>query len=85
MPALTPEEAELALTYYGDLLKRARELTRDPLLAEDLVQETYLRLAESPPTFRGDLQLYHWLRTVLARLVIDRRRRPEIPTEPQDA
>lgn len=50
-------------------------LTGRPALAEDLLQETFLRLARKSCDLRPDTNLSAWLFTVARNLVFDERRR----------
>ncbi len=64
----------LARAHGPSLTRLARSLTRDPTLAEDLVQETYARaLRHGPPTSGAPVEA--WLRRVLHNLAVDRARR----------
>lgn len=64
------------------LLRYATLLTRDPVDAEDLVQDTVVRALERGETFRGDSSATTWLHTVMHRRFIDlRRRRTPEPTD----
>ena len=78
---------QLYHTYHRRLTLYALSLCRDPYLAEDLVQEAFLRaylsLPEETPSF------FWWLMRVLRNLLIDQKRRErfvsweaaEMPTE----
>lgn len=50
-------------------------ITRDPSLAGDLVQDTFIRALERSHQYRGDAPLGAWLRRILHNLAIDRARR----------
>lgn len=52
-----------------------RFLGADPAAAEDLGQETFLRLIQSPPEDRGDAALGAWLRTAARNLFLRQGRR----------
>jgi RNA polymerase sigma-70 factor (ECF subfamily) len=68
----TPEQ----LAAHSEALYRfALSLTRDPHLAADLVQDTYIRAIERASQYRGDAPLLGWLRRILHNLAIDRARR----------
>ncbi|MFK7989784.1 MAG: RNA polymerase sigma factor [Sandaracinaceae bacterium] len=56
---------------YGFLLR----LSGDRARAEDLVQETFVRLAHSAPSLRPDTRLSAWLFRVARNLWFDQRRR----------
>lgn len=56
------------------LLRFARSIARDPVRAEDLVQETLLRALERGHTFRGEASLATWLHRILHHLAVDQAR-----------
>jgi RNA polymerase sigma-70 factor, ECF subfamily len=56
------------------LYATARRLTDDTATAEDLLQETWLRLIRRPPRLRPDQSALPWLRRVLVHLAIDQAR-----------
>lgn len=53
-------------------------LTRDRALAEDLLQETFVRVYRARDTYEGEGQFRAWLFTIARRLVIDWRRSQRI-------
>lgn len=57
------------------LYRFAMSITRDPSLAGDLVQDTFIRALERSGQYRGDASLGAWLRRILHNLAIDRARR----------
>lgn len=57
------------------LYRFAMSITRDPSLAGDLVQDTFIRALERSDQYRGDATLGAWLRRILHNLAIDRARR----------
>ncbi len=57
------------------LYRFALGITRDPDLAADLVQDTFVRAVERADQFRGDSSLGSWLRRILHNLAVDRARR----------
>jgi RNA polymerase sigma-70 factor (ECF subfamily) len=64
------------------LLRFTRSLARDPVLAEDLAQETLLRALERASSFRGDASLATWLHRLAHNIAVDRARRGrEVPTD----
>jgi len=64
------------LDEHGDALYRfAVSVTRDPHLAADLVQDTYVRALERGEQYRGEASLRTWLRRILYNLAVDRARR----------
>lgn len=64
------------------LAQAARLVGRDQ--AEDVVQQTYIRLLETTSEFRGDAQYQTYAITVLRRIIIDAWRSAK-PTEGSDA
>lgn len=60
-------------------MARAVELTKGELnLAEDLVQQVYVKWWEVPPCGQTALELKHWFRTVLRNLFVDRERKRKL-------
>jgi RNA polymerase sigma-70 factor (ECF subfamily) len=61
---------------YGDYLYRyAFSITRDPAIAEDVVQETFLAALEAQKNFRGRSSVRTWLTGILKHKVLDHLRR----------
>ncbi|RMF92175.1 MAG: sigma-70 family RNA polymerase sigma factor [Nitrospinota bacterium] len=87
-PVLDPE---IWVEQYGDYLFRYAMLRiRDPALAENLVQETFLAALHNRDTFAGHSSERTWLTGILKRKVIDhlRRRSRERPVSeitPEDS
>jgi RNA polymerase sigma-70 factor (ECF subfamily) len=71
------------LPHLKSLFGLALRLTGNPTVAEDLVQETYLRALQSFGTLRDRARVRPWLFQILSRLVIDRHRTRdrELPTD----
>lgn len=59
----------------GPLASYARSLTNDRTLAEEAVQETFIRAWRYWPTFRGESGHMSWLITICRRVMIDLARR----------
>jgi RNA polymerase sigma-70 factor (ECF subfamily) len=81
---LEPHELEaLAGAHAPALYRFSLSVTRDPQLAEDLVQETFVRALERGGQYRGEAAPVSWLRRILFNLAIDRSRRHgrELPVE----
>ena len=55
-------------TYYEDVLRFLRGLSRDEYLAEEVAQETMYRAIKSIHTFRGDSDLRVWLCSIAKNL-----------------
>lgn len=68
---------ELYLTYRPELAGWCKNMTRDSSLAEELVQEAFLRamLHEETLSVLGEKQRRAWLYRVIKNLYIDRTRR----------
>lgn len=60
------------------ILGYLRRLTRDLSLAEELTQETFLRVSRSLPGFRGDSKLTTWLYRIATRVYLDHRRKEAV-------
>lgn len=58
------------------LVRTARALVRDPIRADDLVNDTVVRALEKAGTFRGESSVRHWLRRIMHNIAIDQARRP---------
>jgi RNA polymerase sigma-70 factor (ECF subfamily) len=65
---------ERALPHLRALYGLALRLTGDASIAEDLVQETYLKALQAFVTLRDPDRVRPWLFQILSRLAIDRRR-----------
>ena len=57
------------------LLRFALSITRDPVAAEDLVQEAMARALAARDGFRGDASVATWLHRILHNAAVDRARR----------
>jgi len=70
--------ARLVERHSQPLINLGWRMTGSRDLAEDLAQETFLRLHRSLGRFRGDSSLATWLYRTMSRLVIDHLRREKI-------
>ena len=61
------------------------QVGRDEAVAEDLVQETFLAALGSLDKFRGDSQLYTWLRSISFHKINDLYRRRAREPKPQES
>ncbi len=79
------ELADVFARHHAELFRYAARFTGDADLAEDIVQDTFVRLAERPP--RREDQLRGWLFRVVTTIAIDsqrsaRRRRDLVAASP---
>ena len=59
------DEAESWVDRYGEILYRfAMMRVKDPVIAEDLVQETFIEVMRSIAKFRGEAALGSWIRRI---------------------
>ena len=68
---------ELATQYMPQLYNHLLRMTRDPALAEDLLQETYLRAFRGFPGFREGTNLRAWLYRILTNSFINTYRKKQ--------
>jgi RNA polymerase sigma-70 factor (ECF subfamily) len=61
------------------------QVGRDQAIAEDLVQEVFLAALGSLDKFRGDSQIYTWLRSIALHKINDLYRRQAREPKPQDS
>lgn len=66
---------ELVVRYQHRLMRHLLYLTGDRELAEDLFQETWMRVVLRGAQFKGDSQFVTWLFSIARNLVLDLRRR----------
>jgi RNA polymerase sigma-70 factor, ECF subfamily len=76
------EVVRQALAHADALYNFARWLARDPVEAEDLVQETYARALGAARQFEPGSNLKAWLFRILRNGFIDRRRRSQREASP---
>src|SRR3989304_6539183 len=78
--------AELYTTYRSRLYALILEqVDRDQAVAEDLVQEVFLAALGSLDKFRGDSQLYTWLRSIALHKINDFYRHQAREPKPQES
>jgi RNA polymerase sigma factor (sigma-70 family) len=80
--ALRALDQELATGLHRECRAVVRDLTR----ADDLVQETFIKVWQRCATFRGDAELLSWIRGILRHTIIDffRSTRPEDALEDEN-
>ena len=71
---------ELYRAHGGAVLTVARSIVRDPELARDVVQRTFLKAWEGAQTFEGGREIAPWLYTIARRTAIDAIRSESQPT-----
>ncbi len=84
-------EASLSdLDVFGELVRRhqdfvygaALRIVRNPVMAQDLAQETFVRAHRALPGFRGQAQVRSWLYRIATNLALNAvQRRKEYPTD----
>jgi RNA polymerase sigma factor (sigma-70 family) len=74
---------ELDRSFFAVLYRDGMRTLRDPDAAEDLVQDTFIKVWQRCATFRGDSELLPWIKTILRHSAIERLRRltHEVPME----
>jgi len=66
--------------YSKDIYNHLFWLTHNPVLSEDLLQETFLHAIKSISSFRGDSSVKTWLYSIARHLWIDHLRKTKIIT-----
>ena len=70
-----PELEELYRRYRMDLYRYLCFLTHDPVQAEDLLSETFVRVINRLPTFRGECEVKTWLFGIARNIWLESLRR----------
>ena len=70
-----PELDELYRRYRMDLYRYLCFLTHDPVQAEDLLSETFVRVIKRLPTFRGECEVKTWLFGIARNIWLESLRR----------
>jgi RNA polymerase sigma-70 factor (ECF subfamily) len=80
--ALRALDAEFAVV----LRRECRAVVRDAGRADDLVQETVVKVWQRCASYRGDAELLGWIRSILRHAIIDffRAAKPEEPLEDEE-
>ena len=78
-----PELEELYRRYRMDLYRYLCFLTHDPVQAEDLLSETFVRVIKRLPTFRGECEVKTWLFGIARTIWLEslRKRRPTVSAD----
>jgi RNA polymerase sigma-70 factor, ECF subfamily len=69
------------LSYMDSLYRYAIVLSRNPAVASDLVQETYVRALEYPEELRRGNSIKSWMLTILRNIRLNEVRRKKNPVE----
>lgn len=72
--------AQLYRLYRDNVYRICLRMVRNPSDAEDLVQETFLRVINKIHTFRGDSQFTTWLYRVTKNVALMQLRKPKFAT-----
>jgi RNA polymerase sigma-70 factor (ECF subfamily) len=82
----SPGESAALTDDYGRILRYVRSLVRDPMEAEDLTQETFLRAYRAREELRDQEARIAWLYSIATHVCVDRlRQRKRRPGEPGSA
>jgi len=65
---------KLYLYYHRRIYLLAKRMTGSVSVAEDVVQETFIKTWQNLTSFRAESQFFTWLRSIATRIVIDRLR-----------
>lgn len=61
----------LVLTYHDRLMGMLMRYTRDPLLAQELEQQTWIKVWKNLPRFKGRSAFFTWLYSIAVRTAMD--------------
>jgi len=75
-------DSDLVRRLRADLVAALTARTRDAVLAEDLAQQTLVRLLDALPEFRGDASLRTWARRIAENVWRDHVRRETLRSDP---
>jgi RNA polymerase sigma-70 factor, ECF subfamily len=75
---------DLVLAYQGPLYRMLLRMVRDPSLAEDLAQDTFVKAFRALPSFDPERKLSSWLLKIGHNTALDHLRRRAAPTVPLD-
>ncbi|MBW7456932.1 RNA polymerase sigma factor SigY [Paenibacillus sepulcri] len=76
--------AQLLKAHYSFLMKYLIKMTMNPVLAEDLAQETMLRCVEKICLYNGKSKFSSWLITLATRIYFDQMRRTKVERQWRD-
>jgi RNA polymerase sigma-70 factor, ECF subfamily len=72
--------AQVYRSYRANVYRICLRMVRNPSDAEDLVQETFVRVISKIHTFRGESQFTTWLYRVTKNVALMRLRKPQLAT-----
>jgi RNA polymerase sigma-70 factor (ECF subfamily) len=75
-----PSFDDVAQALSGPLQRYLERMVKDPATADDLLQETLLRIARGLPGFEGRSNIKTWAFSIATRIAIDHFRRPSTRT-----
>ena len=67
---------------FTDVYKFVLGLCRDPVLAEEITQETFFKALRKIDSYKGESRLYIWLCSIARNVYIDHTRRREEAADP---
>lgn len=73
-PAIEHALRQLDRNYFAVLYRESMRGLRDADAARDLVQDTFIKIWAHCATFRGDSELFAWVKVILRRGLLDRLR-----------
>lgn len=72
--------------YYRRIDRLAQQVVGNPMAAEDIAQEVFLRAYRALPRFRGESSLYSWLYRITINLSLNHlRRQADLPLTEEDS
>jgi len=88
-PAIGQALRGLDRAFFAVLFREAQRGLRDPAAAQDLVQDTFIKVWLRCATFHGESQLLPWIKSILRHGLLDRLRPgmsvvARIDTRPRD-
>jgi RNA polymerase sigma factor (sigma-70 family) len=69
------DSSALYSRYGGKIYNLAVRMTGDPAMAEDIVQETFVKVFKSRKTFRGESAIYTWIYAIAKNVCLRHRAR----------
>ncbi len=83
-----PDISDLVREYSGRIYGLALRLTQNREDAEDVLQETFLKVMQKLDTFQGRSAIYTWIHRIAANIALSKLRRlrsiPDVDIAPED-